>query len=86
MIRVPSVRDMDDATMIKHMQHRHDEDIKSINIGHQEPDRVAAGLPPRLRAGVEWRTFHNKMHELYDGRVDGARDMYDHVHKEEVGE
>jgi hypothetical protein len=83
LVRVPSVRDMTDEIMIKHMQHRHDEDIGHINIGYEEPDRKAKGLPRRLRAGVEWRTFHDKMHELYDGRTDGAAGMYDHVHKEQ---
>jgi hypothetical protein len=82
-VRVPSVQDMSDGILIKHMKARHDEMIAEDydpEIG--EPDRVRRGEPPRLRAGVEWREFHDYMHRLYDGRTDGARDMYDHTHKE----
>jgi len=83
-VRVPAVRDMDDPTLIKHMEARHEEDVSTTHLGAGEPDRVAQGLPPRLRAGVEWRTFHNKMHELYDGREHNGRPWFDHVHKEPV--
>ena len=83
MIRVPSVHDMADEILIKHMAARHNEMFaEGYDPSANEPDRVARGEPARLRAGVEWRTFHDKMHELYDGRVDGAKDMFNHVHKE----
>lgn len=77
-VRVPSVQDMDDQILIKHMAARHDEDLR-FDISKPEPEQKK----PRLRgSGKVWRTFHDKMHELYDGRTDGARGMYDHVHKE----
>lgn len=82
LVRVPSVANMDDEIFIKHMEARHEEDVSTVHLGIQDPDRAAKGLPHRLREGVTWRKFHEKMHELYDGRTDGAAGMYNHVHKE----
>jgi hypothetical protein len=83
-VRVPSVRGMDDETLIKYMEYRHDEDLKVKNLGH-EPDREAKGLAPRLRgSGQVWRTFHNKMHELYDGRMHDGETWFDHYHEPEA--
>lgn len=79
LVRVPAVGDMDDETLIKHMEHRHDEHI-AMKFPN-EPDRIKQGLPRRLRAGVTWRLFHDKLHELYDGRVVAGAPFYDHEHK-----
>lgn len=77
LVRVPSVADMDDPTLIKHMEARHDEDVAVTRMGwNGDPD------DKRDLRNIPWRTFHNKMHELYDGRTDGAAGMYDHEHKE----
>lgn len=77
-VMVPNVADMSDEILIKHMEMRHDEDIKAPF--RNEPDRVKKGLPPRLRdTGPEWRTYHDYMHRLYDGRENGP---YNHEHKE----
>jgi hypothetical protein len=82
LVRVPSVLDMSDAILIKHMEARHDQDVSVNNLGH-EPDRDARGLAPRLRgSGKVWRTYHDKMHELYDGRQHNGEPWYNHVHKE----
>jgi hypothetical protein len=82
---VPSVNDMTDQILIKHMEARHDEDLKVKNLGH-EPDRDAKQLAPRLRGtGKVWRTYHDKMHELYDGREHKGEPWYDHEHKEPSG-
>lgn len=81
-VRVPSVSDMDDPLFIKHMEHRHGEDLKVKNLGH-EPQRDEKGLAPTLRGnGKVWRTFHDKMHELYDGRLINGQDFYNHDHPE----
>lgn len=80
--RVPSVLDMDDVTLIKHMELRHGEDLRVKRLGW-EPQREERGEPPTLRGnGKVWRTFHNKMHELYDGRVIKGEDFYNHTHPE----
>lgn len=84
-VRVPSVADMSDQILIKHMEARHGEDLKVKNLGH-EPDRDAKNLAPRLRgSGKVWRTYHDKMHELYDGRLHDGEPWYDHEHKEATG-
>jgi hypothetical protein len=77
-VQVPSAYDMSDDILIKHFQARHDQDV-SDRLFRNEPDRKAKGLPPRLREGVTWRIYHDKVHELYDGRSNGP---YRHVHKE----
>jgi hypothetical protein len=78
MALVPNVRNMDDVTLIKHMQARHDEMIAD---GF---DLAPNGEPIKLRAGVEWRTFHDKMHEWYDGRTVGdGENFFNHLHKPE---
>lgn len=76
-VRVPSAEDMSDETLMKHMEARHSEDL-ALKF-EPEPDRVAKGLPRRLRNPQTWRTYHDYMHRLYDGRDNGP---YRHVHKE----
>lgn len=74
---VPSVQKMDDLTLIKHMEARHDEMIADgFNLSPK-------GQPIVLRAGVTWRVFHDKMHELYDGRVVDGEPFFNHAHKPE---
>jgi hypothetical protein len=78
MALVPSVHNMDDATLIKHMQARHDEMIA------EGLDLAPNGVPMKLRSSVEWRTFHDKMHELYDGRTvgpDEGESFFNHLHR-----
>jgi hypothetical protein len=76
-VRVPSGDDMDDDTLMKHMEARHGENL-ALKF-REEPDRKRRGLPRRLQNPETWRTYHRKLHELYDGRPDGP---YRHVHKE----
>lgn len=67
LVRVPSVQGMDDETLMKHLEHRHAEDLKmSFEV---EPDQTER----RLRAPKEWRTYHDAMHRLYPGK-------YEHRH------
>lgn len=78
MALVPSVRNMDDEILIKHMEARHQEMIaEGVKLHANEAAR-------KVRLGVEWRTFHDKMHELYDGRVVGdGENFFNHTHKPE---
>lgn len=76
-VTVPSVEDMDDETFIKHFELRHGE-----NLAHRflnEPDRVKKGLPRRLNDPEVWKTYHEKMHEIYNGREFGP---FNHEHRE----
>lgn len=58
MIEIPSVADMDDETLMKHMELRHEGDLAmSFEI---EPGRDER----RLRAPKEWRTYHDTIHRL----------------------
>lgn len=67
LILIPSVHDMDDETLMKHLEHRHGDDLKmSFEV---EPGRTER----RLRAPIEWRTYHDAMHRLYPRK-------YDHQH------
>lgn len=55
---IPSVSDMDDETLMKHLEYRHADDLRmSFDI---EPDLTER----RLRAPVEWRTYHDTVHRL----------------------
>lgn len=69
-VRVPPVSVMKDETLIKHLELRHDNDIRMQFL--PEPDREDA----RLHAPKEWRTYHQTMHRLNPG-------SYDHEHNEE---
>jgi hypothetical protein len=80
MIEIPGVQDMDDETLIKHMELRHNEDV-AMNFT-EEPERKAKGLSRRLRGGVVWRTFHNYLHQLYDGREVDGEPFFNHQHKQ----
>lgn len=64
---VPAVGDMDDETFMRHMEHRHAGDL-AMSF-EREPDRAAR----RLRAPVEWRTYHETLHRM---RPEG----YEHEH------
>jgi hypothetical protein len=76
-VRVPALADMDDETIIKHLEARHGESLK-LQF-RPEPDRVRKGLPQRLFNRSTWEVYHRKLHELYDGRPNGP---YRHTHKE----
>lgn len=68
-IRVQSVEVMDDETLMKHLENRHDDDLRmDFKV---EPGRAER----RLTAPREWRTFHQAMHRLYPRK-------YDHNHGE----
>lgn len=66
-VRVPSVDVMDDETVMLHMEHRHDNDLRMRFL--PEPERTER----RLRAPEEWRTFHETQHRLHAAE-------YDHTH------
>lgn len=80
MVSVPSVEDMSDEILMKHMEARHGESL-ALKF-RDEPDRAKRGLPRRLHNPETWRIYHDKLHELYDGRETGP---YRHVHKEPNG-
>jgi hypothetical protein len=68
--RVQPVGDMDDEQFMRHMEKRHSDALKmTFKV---EPDRTER----RLRSPQEWRTFHDKIHELdHEGKYD------DHIHR-----
>lgn len=68
MQQVAPVSEMDDETLIKHLEHRHEDDLRMEF--KTEPDRAER----RLHAGAEWRTYHDAMHRLYPRN-------YEHVHR-----
>lgn len=71
MLRIPSVTSMDDETLMKHLEHRHADDLRmSFEV---EPGRTER----RLRAPSAWRTYHDAMHRLYPRK-------YDHEHLDTV--
>jgi len=71
-IRVVSVQVMDDETLMKHLENRHEDDLRmEFTV---EPD---AG-ERRLHAPKEWRSYHEAMHRLYPRK-------YDHDHGEARG-
>jgi hypothetical protein len=76
-VSVPSADDMDDETFMKHMERRHGESL-ALKF-RNEPDRAKKGLPRRLLNRKTWITYHQSLHNLYDGRADGP---YRHIHKE----
>ena len=80
MVRVPSAGDMNDETVILHLEKRHGESL-ALKFT-EEPDRARKGLPRRLRNPETWRVYHAKLHENYDGRENGP---YRHTHKEAEG-
>ncbi len=80
MVRVPSAEDMEDETLMLHMERRHGESL-ALKF-EPEPDRVAKGLKRRLRNPTTWRIYHQRLHDLYDGRPNGP---YRHTHKEAEG-
>jgi hypothetical protein len=76
-VQVPAAGDMDDEIFIKHMERRHGESLALKFI--EEPDRKRKGQGRRLADPKTWRTYHQRLHELYDGRENGP---YRHTHKE----
>lgn len=70
LVRVPPVSVMGDETLMKHLELRHDNDLRMEF--KPEPDREER----RLHAPREWRTYHDKVHELHPN-------TYDHEHNEE---
>jgi len=66
-VRIPPVGVMDDETLMKHLDLRHDNELRMRFV--PEPDREER----RLVAGKEWRTYHDTMHRLNAER-------YDHEH------
>jgi hypothetical protein len=76
-VSVPSAEDLDDEMFMKHMEKRHGESL-ALKF-RKEPDRVMRGLPRRLLNRNTWITYHQSLHDLYDGRDTGP---YRHLHKE----
>jgi hypothetical protein len=70
MVRIPPVALMGDETLIKHLELRHDNDLRMQFM--PEPQKET----PRVTAPKEWRTFHETMHRLHPND-------YNHVHNEE---
>lgn len=76
--RVPSIHDMDDQILIKHMMARHAEDL-AAPIDHPDPGKTE----PTLRGNRKvWVAYHEYMHRLYGDRLVDGEPFYDHVHKE----
>lgn len=69
MTTIPNVDDMDDELLMKHLEFRHEGDLR-VKF-KAEPDRAER----RLEAPREWRTFHNTMHRL-------SPNTYNHEHLE----
>jgi hypothetical protein len=60
MVTVAEFEGMDDETAIKHLEHRHAEQLGGL-VFHEEPDR--AGQPRRLRGGkFPWDLYHARLH------------------------
>jgi hypothetical protein len=56
--RVPPVAEMEDGTLIKHLELRHEEDLAmDFNGGN-------------MQASGTWRTYHDAMHRLYPRKYD----------------
>lgn len=68
-LMIPSVDDMDDETLMKHLELRHEDDLRLTF--KPEPGRTER----RLAAPGLWRTYHNTMHRLYSNK-------YDHRHRD----
>ena len=68
---VAPVADMDDETVMKHLEFRHEDDLKMAF--KPEPDRTER----RLNNAETWRTYHNSMHRLYPRK-------YEHTHRDTV--
>lgn len=66
-VTIPSVSEMDDETLMKHLELRHEDDL-AMSF-KPEPDREER----RLHAPKEWRTYHDAMHRLYPRK-------YEHKH------
>jgi hypothetical protein len=68
MLLIPSVYNMDDETLMKHLENRHADDLRlEFRV---EPDRTER----RLQNSEVWRTYHETMHRLYPQK-------YEHSHK-----
>lgn len=70
-VRVPSVADMDDETLMKHLEFRHEDDLRQEFT--PDPDKGER----RLAAPETWRTYHDAMHRLYPRK-------YEHAHADLV--
>jgi hypothetical protein len=70
LVRIPPVTVMDDETLMKHLELRHDADLRMEFM--PEPGKNER----RITAPKEWRTFHDKMHSLHPN-------SYNHRHNEE---
>lgn len=64
---IPSVDTMDDETLMKHLELRHEADLRMEF--REEPDYAER----RMYAPREWRTYHDTMHRL-------QRERYKHEH------
>lgn len=68
MLTIPPVQEMDDETLMKHLEFRHADDLRmEFTV---EPDYGGR----RLHAPEAWRTYHDAMHRLYPRK-------YEHSHE-----
>lgn len=70
-LMVVPMEEMDDETVMLHLENRHEEDLKIPFV--QEPDRPAR----RLNNRSTWVTYHQAMHRLYPAK-------YEHTHRDTV--
>jgi hypothetical protein len=68
LVRIPPVATMVDETLMLHLEKRHSNDLSMNFLPESHRER-------RLMAPVEWRTYHQKCHEM---QAEG----YDHVHND----
>ena len=68
-VMVVSVDDMDDETLIRHLESRHADDLRMSF--QPDPDTGKR----TLAAPKEWRTYHQSMHRLYPRK-------YEHRHRD----
>lgn len=68
-LMVAPVEEMDDETVMLHLENRHDEDLKIPFVA--EPDRAER----RLNNRSTWEAYHKAMHRLYPRK-------YEHEHRE----
>jgi hypothetical protein len=67
-VMVPSVESMDDETLMKHLEFRHEHDLALRFL--PDPDQEVRTLAaPEL-----WRTYHDTMHRLHPNK-------YQHAHR-----
>jgi len=60
MVTVAGFAGMDDETAIRHLEHRHSEQLRGMQF-REEPHRV--GQPRRFRGGrIPWNLYHARLH------------------------